>query len=65
MGNEEISTRLVVLAYDQSTDTFECEIEDLNYDYDPFGLPALLLPMLVGESGEPEKFVGNTYELRT
>lgn len=62
-ASEEISTRLVVHSYDEANDTFNCEVEDLNYNYEPFNLPAVLLPILIGQGGEPSELVGRTFEL--
>lgn len=66
--NNEISTRLVIHSYNEANDTFNVEVEDLNYDYAPFDLPALLLPMLVDTthvSDLPHGIVGQTHELRS
>lgn len=65
MGIEsEISTRLVIHSYDESSDTFECEVEDLNYNYESFRVPGVLVPILIGcPVGDPSEVVGQTFEL--
>lgn len=65
--DNNISTRLVIHSYDEDADTFRAEVEDLNYEYPPFDIPAMLLPILVDTTDVrdlPHGLVGNTCELR-
>lgn len=56
-------TFLSVEAYDESTDTFRIELHNASpcaglVDHQ---LPAVLLPYLVGEYGEPDEFVNTRW----
>lgn len=64
--------RIAVQSYDEGTDTFTlavtCSDEGRDtsaneYDYDDFTVPALVLPMLIGECGEPDELVGQEFPI--
>jgi hypothetical protein len=48
--------------YDESSDTFTVACPQGSFE--PFGLPAVLLPALVGEYGEPQELVLRTFEVK-
>lgn len=59
-----------VLTYDESTDLFTIHVPcpDLgrdtpenDIDVDDFTVPGALLPLLTGEYGEPDEFIGRTF----
>lgn len=67
-----------VLSYDEGLDVFklgafgftpEDEVEDPDYfrvapGFSDFEIPAVLLPYLVGEFGEPSEFMGKVFEVK-
>jgi hypothetical protein len=58
--------QIKVVSYDFDSDTFDCEIYNsalIENNYETHGIDAAVLPLLVGEYGEPDEFVGNTYQL--
>lgn len=72
------TVKIVVLSYEEGIDVFtvgafgfdESHVEqDPEYcrsapDFDDFEIPGLLLPVLIGECGEPDELVGRTFEAK-
>lgn len=61
-----MTKRIKVVSYDEQNDTFDVEVYNgqmIGPNYETHEIDAAVLPLLVGEWGEPTEFVGNTYAL--
>lgn len=61
-----VKSEIKVVSYDEQSDTFDCEIYNhsmIKDNYETMGIDAAVLPLMVGEWGEPSEFVGRTFNL--
>lgn len=57
-------TEVHVGSYDEGLDTFKLAVDDGIATLPAFDVPAVVLPYLVGQFGEPSEFVGKVFELK-
>lgn len=55
------TTEFFVKSYDEGADTFEVLVDPGLFDIDVIEVQGAMLPMLIGEFGEPDELVGRSY----
>lgn len=55
------TTEFFVQFYSEATDKFKVLVDSGMFDIDEIEVDAVILPMIIGEFGEPEELVGKSY----
>ena len=55
------TTEFFVKSYDEGADTFEVLVDPGLFDVDEVEISGCVLPMVIGEFGDPFELVGNTF----
>ena len=55
------TTEFFVQSYSEATDTFSVLVDSGLFDVDVIDVEGFMLPMIIGEMGEPDELVGRSY----